>query len=113
IREPIAAAAEFLNRNGSAGQTLLVSYPDLPFMFYTRLRVVGGLSGPQRIEPSRSRWVLLRDDSEKADWPLDFRDYERIRLDAPNGPWGNRPDPDLPVFRTPRTTEPASIYRRL
>lgn len=113
IREPVAVAADFLRQNARPGETLLVSYPDLPFMFYTKLRVIGGMSGPHEIRPSKSHWVLLRDDSEKAAWPLDFSKYEKIRLDAPNWPWGNRPDPDLHLFRTATTPEPASIYRRI
>lgn len=113
IREPVAAAADFLNRNAGPDDLLLVSYPDLPFMFYTKLRVVGGGSGPRRVRPEDVRWVLLRDDSEKASFPLDFRLYEKIPLDAPNRPWGDNPDPNLHVFRSAETPEPAAIYRRL
>lgn len=112
IREPIAAATELLNAQAGPGELLLVSYPDLPFMFYTKLRVVGGRSGPHAIRPADARWVLLRDDRERAVWPLDFRDYDKLPLDAPNWPWGNRPDPDLHFFRTATTPEPAFIYRR-
>lgn len=113
IREPVMAAVEYLNQNASPGDLLFVSYPDLPFMFYTSLRVIGGRSGGHPFKAQEVRWILLRDDSEKSGWPLDFRRYKKIALDAPNYPWGDRPDPDIHVFRTVKTPEPAAIYRRL
>jgi hypothetical protein len=112
IREPIRAAVEFLNLRAQPSQLLVVSYPDMPFIFYTPLRVVGGRSGGHAIRRSEIDWVIVRNDSEKADFPIDYTQYEKIELDVPNYPWGNRPDPDLHVFRTVSMKEPAIIYRR-
>ena len=109
--EPIKAASDYLNVNARPGDLLLVTYPDLPFMFYTPLTVFGGSSGAHRFRPEDARWVLLRDEAEKALWPLDFSRYERIELPAPNAPWGNRPDPGIHYYRPPRTPNPAVVYR--
>ena len=81
-------------------------------MFYTRLCIVGGGSGPGAIQRKDIHWILVRNDVEKAGWAVDYKQYEKILLDSPSGPWGNRPDPDLHYYRTSATTQRAILFHR-
>ncbi|TPW19053.1 MAG: hypothetical protein FD126_3072 [Elusimicrobia bacterium] len=110
--DPVAAAAALLAREGKAEDVVVVSYPDLSFMFHTPLRVVGGGQGPRPVRADQVRWAVVRAEDEKATLPLDWSRFEPVPLDAPNGPWGNRPDPGLHVFRTRTDLPPAVVYRR-
>lgn len=109
--EPIKEASRLLNERARPGELLLVSFPDIPFMFYTKLRVVGGLSGPQRLDKDEIAWILLRGEEERRFWPVDWRRYERIPLSGPDAPWGNRPDPGHHMFRPGFTGGSPALYR--
>ncbi|TBR26356.1 hypothetical protein EPO15_00260 [bacterium] len=110
--DPLSAAGTLLAREAEPGELALVTYPDLSFMFHTPLRVVGGAQGDRPVRAGEVRWVVVRTEAEKASFPLDWSLYEPVPLGVPNGPWGNRPDPGLHVFRTRTDLPPAFIYRR-
>ncbi|MDE2290810.1 MAG: hypothetical protein KGL53_01900 [Elusimicrobia bacterium] len=111
-KDPVTAAVELLRREGRPGELALVSYPDLPFMYYTPLKVVGGGQGWRRVEAADVAWVVVRGPAEKAALRLDWSRYERVPLGVPDWPWGNRPDPDRHVFRTVAGAPEAAVYRR-
>lgn len=110
--DPVAAAAAVLRAGSRPGELALVTYPDLSFMFHTPLRVVGGGQGPRPVRVADVRWAVVRDEAEKASFPLDWASFETVPLGVPNGPWGNRPDPGLHAFRTRTDLPPAVVYRR-
>lgn len=110
--EPIKEASAILNRLAAPGDLLLISYPDLPFMFYTPLKVVGGLQGARRIAAGEVQWILLRDEREKKNWPLDYSKFEPIPLSGPDWPWGNRPDLSEHAFAPGRTGSRPVLYKR-
>lgn len=110
-QDPLTAATALLAREGRPDEVLLATYPDLPFMFHTPLRVVGGGQGPRPVRAEEVRWALVRGEGEKAALPLDWSRYEPVPLGVPNGPWGNRPDPGLHAFRTRTDLPPAFLYK--
>lgn len=110
VQDPVRAAAELMAKTARPGDVALVSYPDLSFMFHVPgLRVVGGGQGPRPVQAEAVRFAVVRDEREKSTFPLDWSRYDAVPLDAPNGPWGNRPDPGLHVFRT-LGGPPAVVY---
>ena len=111
-RDPVLAAAALMGKDAKPGDLALVSYPDLSFMFHTPLGVIGGGSGKRPVRADRVAWIVVRSPDEKAGFPVDWSRYEAVTLDAPNGPWGNRPEPDFHAFRTRTDLPPAVIYRR-
>lgn len=110
--DPVLAAAELMKRESEPGELALVSYPDLSFMFHTPLRVVGGGQGARSVHVDQVRWVVVRSEDERGSFPLDWSRFEAVVLGVPSGPWGNRPDPGLHVFRTRVDLPPAVVYRR-
>ena len=111
-RDAVRAACELMNREAAPGELALVTYPDLSFMYHTHLRVVGGAQGRRPVREADLRWAVVRSEAEKASLPLDWSKFEAVELDAPAGPWGNRPDPGLHVFVTPEGGPKAVVYRR-
>lgn len=120
-----AVLIEFLNREARPGDTVLVTYGDLPLQFYTACRIVGGLQGPPPIPVEKPDWVIVRRRTfltRDNDLPaarrqadaLDLaRDYDEIALPAPDEPFGNRPDPYHHHFIPPREPyKPALVHRR-
>jgi hypothetical protein len=110
--DTVTKVAYALNVDSVPGELALVTYPDLSFMFHTSLRVVGGGQGPRPVRLSDVRWAVVRSEEEKASLPIDWENFEPLRLNVPNGPWGNRPDPGLHVFTTREVPPYAVIYRR-
>ena len=74
--------------------------------------VVGGGQGPRPVRLSDVRLAVVRSDEEKASLPIDWANFEPLRLNVPNGPWGNRPDPGLHVFMSREVPPHVVIYRR-
>ncbi len=127
---PVEGMVRHLQREGRAGETVAVTYEDLPLKFYTDLRVVGGLTG-QDVSPGRTaEWIVLRanavcdKDQAVADdlrRTVAWQDYQRIELDAPDTLFDNREGPYDPIvdpgaahpFRTVVGAPPVVIFHRL
>ena len=109
--EPLKEAVKEINERAAPGELMLVAYPDITFMFYTPLRVIGGLSGRHNIRREDVKWVLLRDERDRRFWPVDYSRYERIPLPGPDWPWGNRPDPALHAYASRTVGEKPALYR--
>lgn len=103
---PVEGMARYLQREGRPGETVAVTYEDLPLAFYTDLRVVGGLTGQDPTPGRTAEWIVLRanavceKDRALAD---DLRrnvawgDYQRIQLEAPDTLFDNREGPSDPI----------------
>jgi hypothetical protein len=96
---PVEGMVRFLREHGKAGETVAVTYDDLPLAFYTDLRVVGGLTGQDMTPGRTAEWIILRknrvcemDDAVRADLEKNvaWQDYEKIEVDAPDTKFGNR-----------------------
>jgi 4-amino-4-deoxy-L-arabinose transferase-like glycosyltransferase len=96
---PVAGLVRYLERHAHPGETVAITYEDLPVAFYSGLRVVGGLTG-QDVTPGRTaEWIVLRrhtlgdvdravaDDLQRH---VAWQDYERVELDAPDTLFDNR-----------------------
>jgi 4-amino-4-deoxy-L-arabinose transferase-like glycosyltransferase len=118
---PTQAVAGYLNQNGRGTDTVAVSYGDMPLKFYTRMKVVGGLTG-ESLAPARSAdWVWVRahavcpTDAAVKRYLLekvDLSAYEAIPLDAPDTVFDNREDPALHRFRTAADEAKVVLFRR-
>ncbi|CAM2059927.1 PMT_2 domain-containing protein [Desulfovibrionales bacterium] len=96
---------EFFNNNAKPGETVLITYGDLPLQFYTRCKVIGGL---QDLVPKAGEfpdWVVKRNTSrtnrdnvlvssdEFVLNELDLSRYEVIELPHADEMFGAREDP--------------------
>ncbi|MBI5597387.1 MAG: hypothetical protein HY928_14940 [Elusimicrobia bacterium] len=111
-KDAVRAAAELMGREAAPGELALVSYPDLSFMYHTARRVVGGGQGRRAVREEDVRWIVVRSEAERVALRVDWSRFERIELDSPDGPWGNRPDPGIHVFRDRPDAPRAAVYRR-
>lgn len=114
---PEEGIARYLNEHGSIDDIVAVDYGDMSLKFYTKMRVVGGLTG-EDLEPAKNaRWVVIR----KADIgvrgqlleKIDLGRYRQIVLDYPDIAWENREDPGLHLFRTSTSSDKVVIYERI
>ncbi len=94
------------------GDEILVNYEDIPFMFYTRARIRGGVAA-FRVEDRTApppRFAVLRRSVPFVHWPVFVREVERYwwrpvaGVSVPDIPFGNNPDPSVvPYPPTSRT----------
>lgn len=120
-----AGLIQYLNHHAHSGDTVLVSYGDLPLQFYTRLRVIGGFQKMQETLDPLPEWVVLRrrifltrENEEPASVRLirnlDLeREYNTVPLAGPDEPFGNRVDPFFHRFIPPGPSFPRlAVYRK-
>ena len=119
---PIEGIVEFLQQNARPGDTVAMTYGDLPVKFYTSLRVVGGLTGEDIGEASTARWVIPRLSARSPEKKrvrdaliavLSPETHTMHHLDAPDIAYENREDPGLHRYRTaPDSVPRVVVYRR-
>lgn len=119
---PTEGIVQHLNRHGRDSDTVAITYGDLPLKFYTKMRIVGGLTGEDLTPARDADWVIIRryymarEDKRVMNYLLDevrFDRYERITLPHIDTLFENREEPDLHRFRTAREGgEPVVIYHR-
>lgn len=107
---PIEGIVRFLNEHAQPGDVVAISYGDMPLKFYTKLRVIGGLTGEDLSQAAGADWIILREHAfEGADLPvkqalqahLAAGEYEPYRLRFADTAFENREDPRFHRFRTP------------
>jgi hypothetical protein len=114
---PEKCIASYLNEHGSPDDIAAVSYDDMSLKFYTKMRVLGGLTD-EDLEPAKNaRWVILRQCELGVKGQLqsiiDSGRYRRIELDCPDICWENREDIENHLFRTSTSEEKVVIYQRV
>ncbi len=106
---PIYAIVNYLNKRSSPKDLVIVTYGDLPIMFYTGLRVIGGLSFEGLDEAKNADWVIPRkvlvsdEDARVMIYLLDnltWSRYEKIDLSQTDFPWEYIPEPNAHQFRS-------------
>lgn len=105
----------YLSEHAKPGQTLLVNYEDLPLMFYTDLRVLGGLSGHGLSDGAQPDWVVDRKHGPYRDQlaaVVGAGSYERIEILYPDIRWENRPEPGGHHYLTVQGEENVVLYGR-
>lgn len=114
----------YLQLHAKPTDTLLISYGDLPFKFYTRMRVYGGLTGEDLNQAREADWIILHYKSPNTGVTgrrvYDFvaknipRDkYQAILLDCPDSLWENREDVQMHKFREDPGLPSVILYKRL
>jgi len=105
----------YLSAHAKPGQTVVVNYEDLPLMFYTELRVLGGLSGHGLTSSLQPDWVISRKYGPYRDRLAAIvaqGSYERIEIPYPDIRWENRPEPGEHHYLTAQGEDNVILYRR-
>lgn len=120
---PTEGIVKFLNEHASPEDTVAITYGDMPLKFYTRLRVVGGLTGEDLAPALGARWVIIRSlavgkpDLAMGKYLMENLDlsnrYRLHTLPYPDVLFDNREDPALHFFRTVSDVPPVKIYERI
>jgi 4-amino-4-deoxy-L-arabinose transferase-like glycosyltransferase len=119
---PIEGIARHLNQHGQPGQTVAITYGDMPVKFYTRMRVVGGLTGEDLTPALDADWVILRKHvvsgpdlrvREFLEQNIPWDRYESTRIDYPDTRFENRESPQEHRWRTDTGEERVVIWRRV
>jgi hypothetical protein len=108
-RGPVKGMAGYLNKKGSPDDTVLITYGDMPLKLYTKMRVLGGLTG-EPVEPAKdAKWVIIRKhvmeetDQKTADYiraNLDRKNYMLTAINYPDDYDENTERPTRHKFRT-------------
>ena len=106
---PIEGIVQFLNQRARPGDTVAITYGDMPLKFYTKLRVIGGLTGEDLAEAQGAEWIIIRHHQQKGP-RVNVREklvglvvpeqYVRYDLPYPDTPFENREDPRFHLYRT-------------
>jgi hypothetical protein len=118
---PIEGIVSYLNEHGDKDDIVAITYGDLPLKFYTKMRVVGGLTGEDLSPAVNARWVVIRKldasyDRRVSDYLLNHTDwlrYRRITLNYPDITWENREDLINHRFRTCTDEGKVVIHERI
>ena len=116
---PVRGIVTYLNEHAHPGDTVAITYEDLPIKFYTKLRVVGGYTGDDPALVKQARWVIPR----KYGVPgvekyyrqeIASGQFKKIELaDYRDTGFENRESPYEHNFATPAGARPTVIYERI
>jgi 4-amino-4-deoxy-L-arabinose transferase and related glycosyltransferases of PMT family len=119
---PEKGIAKYLNEHGSPDDIVAITYGDMGLKFYTKMRVVGGLTG-EDLEPAKNaRWVILRQyfiaDRDEAVTQylknnIRLENFRRIVIDYPDMAYENRESPGNHTFRIDTDENKVVIYERM
>jgi 4-amino-4-deoxy-L-arabinose transferase-like glycosyltransferase len=119
---PIDGIVKFLNENGSENDVVTITYGDMPLKFYTKMRIVGGLTGEDLSIAKQAKWVILRKYfiSEK-DFAvrkyllenIPWHNYRPVVINYPDTAYENRENLDMHHFRTVLNESRVVIYQRV
>lgn len=120
-RGPIRGIVDYLDANAKPDDVVVLAYGDMPLKFYTKLRIVGGLTG-EALGPAHgarfivARRYLLAPPCVRVDRYLAVllasQPYDPVTLDCPDLPWENREDLAEHVFAQPAGAYPMLVYKR-
>jgi len=118
---PIEGIVKYLNQHGSENDVVLVSYGDMPLKFYTRMRIVGGLTGEDLSDANDPDWIVRRKylGSPYVNRVLEHMGgipedgYEKIVIDYPDIAYENREEPSLHRFRTVVNESRVVIFQKI
>jgi 4-amino-4-deoxy-L-arabinose transferase-like glycosyltransferase len=114
-RGPNEGLLAHLAVHGKPGQTIAVNYEDLPLIFYSKLRVLGGLSSHGLAADLRPDWVIDRKHGPYRDRLAALvasGSYERVEIPYPDIRWENRPQPGEHHYLTVQDEDNVVLYRR-
>jgi len=119
---PIEGIVGFLEANAKPGDVVAISYGDMPLKFYTKLRVVGGLTGEDLAPAREADWIIIRrHDNTEEDTRVkrvlrkivEAGGYRAHQLDVADTPFENRESPDVHRFRSPsKRLPPVLVFEK-
>ncbi len=119
---PIEGIVKFLKKNGDENDVVAITYGDMPLKFYTKMRVVGGLTGEDLSIAKQAKWIILRKYYIcKKDFAvrkylvenIPWNKYKPIVINYPDTTYENRESPDIHRFRTVTDESNIEIYQRV
>ena len=109
--DPNEGIVNYLKKHGNADQFVITNYGQLPIMFYTNMRTIG--FGQDLITTEKADWIIIRRQRGHQQYLRSLSsNYQAIRLDYPDIPWGNRPDPSYHQYRTVIKAPRIVLYKR-
>jgi 4-amino-4-deoxy-L-arabinose transferase-like glycosyltransferase len=102
---PIKCIASYLNKNGSPDDIVAIPYGDMPLKFYTKMRVIGILTGEDLKPINDARWIILRKSpvsKESMGYILEIlkqNKYKQTSLNCIDTLWENREEIGIHRFR--------------
>lgn len=119
---PEEGIISYLNQNGSPQDVVAITYGDMSLKFYTKMRVIGGLTGEYLDDALNARWLIIRrhiiceKDAAVRNYlkrNINWSDYRPVVIDYPDIPFENREEPKNHLFRTAQTEDKVVIYQRI
>jgi len=120
---PIEGIVTYLNEHGEDRDIVAAPHEDLPIKFYTKMRVIGALTGESLSDTGKADWIIRRrfvvEGREYQVMQLLAQrmspdDFEEITLEGyPDIMYENREDPGEHRFRTDDRVPPVVIYHRI
>ncbi len=119
---PVDGIVRYLDEHARPEDVVAISYEDLPIKFYTKLRVLGGLTGEPLGAARTATWIIVRKysistkDRQVKQFLLayvDWEEYDRIELESPDTPFQNRESPQEHRFRTAKDEDPVVLFHRV
>jgi 4-amino-4-deoxy-L-arabinose transferase-like glycosyltransferase len=115
---PVDGMVTYLNEHSKPDDVVAITYGDLPLKFYTKMRIVGGLTGEDLTPALTADWVIVRhgltdlDVQEYLEKNIPWQRYRKIVLNCTDISWNNREEPDLHYYRTVTGEPPVVIYEK-
>ena len=112
---PVEGLVSYLAQHAQPGQTILVNYEDLPFQFYTNLRVLGGFAARGVAPDVQPDWIIDRKYGHYRDilaTIIATGAYERIEIPYPDIRNENREEAYKHHYLTVRDEDNVVLYRR-
>jgi len=119
---PVEGITSYLNAHAKERDVVAITYGDMPLKFYTRLRVVGGLTGEDLSAAEGADWIIIRHHvcsvyelpvRKTLNEQIKRYKYEPIGLHCPDTRWQNREDPADHLFRTVEREKRVIILQRI
>lgn len=117
---PVEAIVTYLNAHGREGDIVAAPHEDMPIKFYTKMRVIGGMTGEDLSPVRNARFVIARHEhiareteaTAYMNTHIPLARYKRVVLDCSDNLYENREDPEKHLFRTPVNDKRVTIYVR-
>ena len=118
---PMDGIVGYLKAHGTPNDTAAITFEDMPVKFYTKMRVVGGLTGEDLTPAKNARWVIVRKyiisdkDARVREYlvqNVDFTRYLPTTIDYPDIAYENREEPGEHLFRTSNSKDRIIICKR-
>ena len=122
FKGPMEGIVGYLHQYAKPTDTVAITYGDMPIKWYTRLRVIGGLTGEDLNGATLARWVIFRKhiicdkDAVVARYLVEHlnpKHYRRIVISAPDTRYENREDPREHLYRTDTKEDSVVIFEKI